>query len=105
MPFAAIYICWGLFIGIWAIGALFNARYAPRTVSRDSWSGLQPWHGWIIAAVGVFLMQAFVPRAMWAAFGFRNDALARSASSTSATSGECRAWCPSCTFSRVGDER
>ena len=39
MLVAAIAICWGLFVGIWIIGALYNARYAPRTVSRE-W---RPW--------------------------------------------------------------
>ena len=27
MPLAASYICWGLFIGVWALGAIYNARY------------------------------------------------------------------------------
>jgi protein-S-isoprenylcysteine O-methyltransferase Ste14 len=76
MPLAAIYICWGLFIGIWAIGALYNARYAPRTVSRDSWSSFRPWPGWIAEVVGVLLVGAFVPGSVWAAFSFRNDVLA-----------------------------
>jgi protein-S-isoprenylcysteine O-methyltransferase Ste14 len=76
VQFAAIYICWGLFVGIWVLGALYNARYAPRTVSRDSWSGLRPWQGWIVAGVGVLLLQAFVPRSVWASFSFRNDVLA-----------------------------
>jgi protein-S-isoprenylcysteine O-methyltransferase Ste14 len=76
MPLAAIYICWGLFIGIWAVGALYNARYAPRTVSRDSWSSFRPWQGWIVGAVGVLLVELFVPRSVWAAFSFRNDVLA-----------------------------
>jgi protein-S-isoprenylcysteine O-methyltransferase Ste14 len=76
MLFAAIYICWGLFIGIWAIGALYNARYAPRTVSRNAWPGFRPWQGWILAAVGVLLVQAIVPRSVWAGFSFRNDVLA-----------------------------
>jgi protein-S-isoprenylcysteine O-methyltransferase Ste14 len=72
----ASYICWGLFIGIWAIGALYNARYAPRTVSRDSWSSVRPWQGWIVGAVLVLLVRAFVPTSVWAAFSFRNDVLA-----------------------------
>lgn len=76
MLFAAMYMCWGFFIVIWAIGALYNARYAPRTVSRDSWPGFHPWQGWIVAAVGVLLVQTFVPRSVWAAFSFRNDLLA-----------------------------
>jgi protein-S-isoprenylcysteine O-methyltransferase Ste14 len=59
MPFAAIYICWGLFIGVWALGAFYNARYAPRTVSRDTWPGSRPWLGWMIVA-GVLLVQALV---------------------------------------------
>src|SRR5258708_30144190 len=74
MPFAAIYICWGLFIGVWALGAFYNARYAPRTVSRDMWPGSRPWLGWIIVA-GALLVQAFVPRRLWAAFSFRNEVL------------------------------
>ena len=74
MPFAAIYICWGLFIGVWALGAFYNARYAPRTVSRDMWPGSRPWLGWIIVA-GVLLVQAFLPRSLWAAFSFRNEVL------------------------------
>jgi protein-S-isoprenylcysteine O-methyltransferase Ste14 len=76
MLLAATYLCWGLFIGAWAIGALYNARYAPRTVSRDSRFGLQPWQGWIVAAAGVWLLQTLVPRSTWAAVSFRNDLLA-----------------------------
>jgi protein-S-isoprenylcysteine O-methyltransferase Ste14 len=76
MPLAAIYVCWGLFIGIWAIGALYNARYAPRTVSRDSWSSFRPLQGWSVGVVGVLLVGVFVPGSVWAALSFRNDVLA-----------------------------
>jgi hypothetical protein len=38
----AISLCWGAFIVAWALGALYNARYAPRTVDRDGW--LDPVH-------------------------------------------------------------
>jgi protein-S-isoprenylcysteine O-methyltransferase Ste14 len=75
MPLDAIYICWGLFVGIWAVGAVYNARFAPRTVRRDSLA-LQPWLAWLVAAAGVLLIQAFVPRSVWALFSFRNAALA-----------------------------
>lgn len=69
-------VCWGVFIGAWAIGALYNARYAPKTVSRGSMLGFSPWQGWILGGVSVWLLQEFVPRSMWAAVSFRNDALA-----------------------------
>jgi hypothetical protein len=58
--------------------------------------------------VGVLLLQAFVPRSVWSAFGFRNDVLADIglvilAGSTLFvlwarwTLGKCHAWCPLCT--------
>jgi protein-S-isoprenylcysteine O-methyltransferase Ste14 len=74
--FAAIYACWGLFIGTWAIGALYNARYAPRTVNRDLRLVVQVWPGWIVAAVGVLLLRVILPRTVWAGFNFRNDVVA-----------------------------
>jgi len=76
MLLAAIYICWGLFIGVWVFGALYNARYAPPTVSRDWLPGPRPWPGWIVVAAGVLLVLAFVTRSVWTAFSFRNDVLA-----------------------------
>jgi protein-S-isoprenylcysteine O-methyltransferase Ste14 len=76
MLVAAIAICWGLFVGVWIIGALYNTRYAPRTVSREWRPWFQPWQGWIVAVVGVLLVQAFVPRNVWATFSYRSDVLA-----------------------------
>jgi protein-S-isoprenylcysteine O-methyltransferase Ste14 len=76
MQFAAIYICWGLFVGIWAIGALYNARYAPRTVRRALAPGIRWWPGLIVAVAGVLVARAFIPRGVWAAFSFRTDVLA-----------------------------
>jgi protein-S-isoprenylcysteine O-methyltransferase Ste14 len=72
----AISVCWGVFIVTWALGALYNARYAPRTVDRDGWLGFRWWQGWLVAGAGVGLVVAFVPRSMWAAVTFRSDVLA-----------------------------
>jgi protein-S-isoprenylcysteine O-methyltransferase Ste14 len=72
----AVAACWGVFIATWALGALYNARYAPRTVSTDAKLGFRWWQGWIVAGVGVSLLQAFVPRSVWAALTFRSDGAA-----------------------------
>ena len=45
-------------------------------MSREWRPWFQPWQGWIVAAVGVLLVQAFVPRSVWATFSYRNDVLA-----------------------------
>lgn len=65
--------CWGVFIATWAFGALYNARYAPKNVGGDGPLGFKWWQGWIVAAVGVSLLQAVVPRSVWAAITFRSD--------------------------------
>jgi protein-S-isoprenylcysteine O-methyltransferase Ste14 len=65
--------CWAAFVGVWAFGALYNARYAPATIKRDSGLRFAPWLGWILAAVSVLLLRAFVPRSMWTAPTFTSD--------------------------------
>ncbi|HET6320190.1 MAG TPA: methyltransferase, partial [Chloroflexota bacterium] len=72
MLLVAMSVCWAVFIGVWALEALYNARYAPATIKRDS----RPWRGWIVAAAGVVLLQALVPKSIWAAITFRSDWLA-----------------------------
>jgi protein-S-isoprenylcysteine O-methyltransferase Ste14 len=71
----AIALCWGAFIVTWALGALYNARYAPRTVGGDAWLGPRWWQGWLVVAAGVGLVVAFVPRSVWATVNFRSDVL------------------------------
>jgi len=67
-------VCWTLFIGVWALGALYNARFAPATIKRDS--GIKAWPVWIVSAAGVVLLQTLVPKGIWAATVFRSDWLA-----------------------------
>ena len=43
MLVVATSVCWAVFIGVWALGALYNARYAPATIKRDS--SIKPWQG------------------------------------------------------------
>jgi protein-S-isoprenylcysteine O-methyltransferase Ste14 len=76
MLLVAMSVCWAVFIGVCTLGALYNARYAPATIKRDSSMGLRPWPGWIVAAAGVALLQTLVPRSIWAAITFRSDWLA-----------------------------
>ena len=74
MLLVAMSVCWAVFMGVWALGALYNARYAPATIKRDS--SIKPWQGWIVAAAGVVLLQALVPKSIWAAITFKSDWLA-----------------------------
>jgi protein-S-isoprenylcysteine O-methyltransferase Ste14 len=76
MLMVAMSVCWAVLIGVWALGALYNARYASATIIRDSSIGSRPWLGWIVAAAGVVLLQALVPKSIWAAITFRSDWLA-----------------------------
>ncbi len=76
MLLVAMSVCWTVLVGVWALGALYNARFAPATVKRDSSIHFQPWQGWIVAAAGVVLLQSLVPKSMWAAITFRSDWLA-----------------------------
>ena len=76
MLLVALSVCWAVFIGVWALGALYNARYAPATIKRDSSIAVQPWQGWIVAAAAVVLLQAFVPSTLWTAITFKSDWLA-----------------------------
>jgi protein-S-isoprenylcysteine O-methyltransferase Ste14 len=71
----AISLCWGVFIVTWALGALYNARYAPRTVGGGPAFGFRWWQGWLVAAAGVLLVVAFVPRSVWATVTYRSDVL------------------------------
>src|SRR5579859_6941439 len=75
LQFAAIYACWGVFVGVWVIGAVYNARFAPRTVSRDLWPWLRLWPVWIAAVVGVLLLRGFLPRDVRATLGVPNVVL------------------------------
>ncbi|HLZ32130.1 MAG TPA: isoprenylcysteine carboxylmethyltransferase family protein [Chloroflexota bacterium] len=68
--------CWAVFIATWAGGALYNARYAPRTVGDGTKLGFRWWQGWMVAAVGVAALQVLVPRTVWAAITFRNEVAA-----------------------------
>jgi protein-S-isoprenylcysteine O-methyltransferase Ste14 len=70
-----IVACWGDFIATCVLGALYNARYAPKDLGGATKHGLKWWQGWIVAAVGVSLLQALVPRSVWAALTFRNEVL------------------------------
>ncbi|HYW89638.1 MAG TPA: isoprenylcysteine carboxylmethyltransferase family protein [Chloroflexota bacterium] len=69
-------VCWAVLIGVWAFGALYNARYAPAAIKRDRNMRFGPWLGWIVAAAGVVLLQTLVPKSMWTAITFRSDWLA-----------------------------
>src|SRR4029453_5108801 len=69
-------VCWAVFIGVWALGALYNARYAPTTIKRPPSIVVQPWQGWIVAAAAVVLLHAFVPSAIWTAITYKSDWLA-----------------------------
>ena len=71
MMLVALSVCWAVFIGVWALGALYNACYAPATIRRDSSIAVQPWQGWIVAAAAVVLLQAFVPSTLWTAITFK----------------------------------
>jgi len=74
MPFnLVVFACWALFIGSWALGALYNVRHAPKVVRGGVKLRLAFWQGWVVAAVGVALLQILVPRSVWAAITFRSD--------------------------------
>jgi len=73
MLLLAMSVCWAVFIGAWALGALYNSRFAPATIRRESRVSLKPWQLWIVSAAGVLLLQTLVPRSMWAAITFRSD--------------------------------
>lgn len=63
----AIYLCWGVFVVAWVVGALVNRRHAPpATRRRSSW-----WSSWL-AVVGVYsLLARFVPASVWAPLRFQ----------------------------------
>ena len=69
-------LCWAIFIATWALGALYNARYAPRDVGGAGLLGFRWWQGWIVAGIGVALLRTVVPRSVWTAIIFRNEVLA-----------------------------
>src|SRR5215813_3400702 len=69
----ALSVCWAVVIGAWMLGALYNARFAPGTIRRDVSINLKPWELWILSAAGVLLLQALVPKSMWAAITFGSD--------------------------------
>jgi protein-S-isoprenylcysteine O-methyltransferase Ste14 len=71
----AISLCWGVFIVTWVLGALYNARFAPRTVGGGARLGFRWWQGWLVAGTGVLLVVAFVPRSVWTTVTFRSDIL------------------------------
>jgi protein-S-isoprenylcysteine O-methyltransferase Ste14 len=47
----AVWVCWGLFLVVWAGGALYNARRAPHARRRSFGSSL-----WLLAAIGAWLV-------------------------------------------------
>jgi protein-S-isoprenylcysteine O-methyltransferase Ste14 len=62
----AVYLCWGVFIVAWVVGALVNRRSAPPTARRRSW-----WSVWLVCVVVVELVGLLVPASVWAALTYR----------------------------------
>jgi len=75
MAQVAMSVCWAIFIGAWALGALYNARYAPATIKRDARIQLKSWLLWITCAAGVLLLRALVPQSMWPDLTFKSAGL------------------------------
>ena len=75
MAQVAMSVCWAIFIGAWALGALYNARYAPATIKRDARIQLKSWLLWITCGAGVLLLRALVPQSMWPDLTFRSEGL------------------------------
>jgi protein-S-isoprenylcysteine O-methyltransferase Ste14 len=72
MGLLIVYICWGIVAATWLVGALYNARKAPKTLGR---SRFQPWTGWVLAAVALWSANRFVPASVWARLTFHNPIL------------------------------
>jgi protein-S-isoprenylcysteine O-methyltransferase Ste14 len=70
-PFSALLlVCWGVFVAAWAVGAVYNARWAPRTLIGDSRFGFLP--RWVVTALAILVAEVVLPRRLWAPLTYSN---------------------------------
>lgn len=76
MVLAVAYVCWGLFLFAWTLGALYNAFAAPKA-ARGSGNPLAGFGLRVAAVVGlIWLMGHSAPTSMWGLITFTNQDLA-----------------------------
>lgn len=61
------WICWGIFVLVWMIGAIYNSYKAPATLQKYFR------YDWLIATVLGWLILKYVPHHYWAFMTFHNS--------------------------------
>jgi protein-S-isoprenylcysteine O-methyltransferase Ste14 len=64
------YVCWGLFLVAWVLGAVYNVWRAPAEVDRGSRLSALP--RWLLAPLAVLVFARLAPHVAWARSGFWN---------------------------------
>ncbi len=72
-PFSpVIYGCWGLFLAVWIVGALYNRQRAPQVERAGSRFSSGGWSNWLAGVALVWIAERFVPHGLWTSLSFAN---------------------------------